>query len=56
MYMDLNKRVYNHVPGECNSIASMENGAVDMQVMDQASGVLLISAVRYFNNTINFRP
>lgn len=43
--MDLNKRVYNHVPGECNNIASMENGAVDMQVMDLTSGVLLISAV-----------
>uniref|UniRef100_A0A914W4I2 Paraoxonase n=1 Tax=Plectus sambesii TaxID=2011161 RepID=A0A914W4I2_9BILA len=52
MYMDLNKRVYNHVPGECNNIASMDNGAVDMQLLSQSSGVLLVSAgLRLYNTS-----
>lgn len=33
-HFDLNKRVYNHVPGECSVIQAIQTGASDMVFFD----------------------
>jgi hypothetical protein len=54
MYMDLNKRVYNHVPGECNTIASMENGAVDIILVSAVSRLAKYSIAYFMDNYLGF--
>lgn len=45
MYFDLNKRVFNHVPGSCHAIAGIEDGAEDIEMLP--GGLALITSVSY---------
>ncbi|KAI6233189.1 hypothetical protein M3Y99_00944700 [Aphelenchoides fujianensis] len=51
LFLDLNKRVYNHVPGECSFVPSIETGAVDVAWMDNRT--LVVSTGSDLNNATN---
>ncbi|KAK0410353.1 hypothetical protein QR680_005082 [Steinernema hermaphroditum] len=52
-YLDLNKRVYNQVPGDCSTVTSFENGLFDAEIASNHL-ILLSTGHRVFN--ASFEP
>lgn len=44
--LDLNKRVYNHIPGPCRTLQGIDQGAEDMELL--ADGTVVITSVGVF--------
>uniref|UniRef100_A0A914BXM8 Paraoxonase n=1 Tax=Acrobeloides nanus TaxID=290746 RepID=A0A914BXM8_9BILA len=49
-YLDINKRTYNHVPGECSYTYSLQSGASDFEIYN---GTLFCSTGLDLNNASN---
>ncbi|CAD5213059.1 unnamed protein product [Bursaphelenchus okinawaensis] len=50
-FLDMDKRVYNHVPGECSFVGGLEQGAVAMEWLNNQS--IILSTGADLNNASN---
>lgn len=50
LYFDLNKRVYNHVPGECSYLGGAERGVGDVQLVNNHTLIASSVSLKLFKN------
>lgn len=52
LFLDLNKRVYNHAPGTCSQVAGIEHGAEDVEIIDETCVIISTGCKKFPNEEL----